>query len=101
MVTTEYSETAQALIIKLEGNFTGSMFFALKATYEKENIGNKILVDLAKVEHVDSSFMGMLIQMVQSEVNADKFIQIINCNFNILKTFKISHMNKLLNIEHL
>ena len=60
---------------------------------------NRIVVDLARTEYMDSSALGMLLNMQKTLAGQVNQFQIINCRPQVEKILKISRFDKKFDIS--
>ncbi|MCW8901172.1 MAG: STAS domain-containing protein [Gammaproteobacteria bacterium] len=87
--------------ISIKGDFNFLLLNEFRDAYSsKESLSaKKHIVDLAKTETIDSSALGMLLNMQRHLEKGDCEINIINCNAVVQKIFNITHFGKKFNIE--
>ena len=87
--------------IFIEGEFNFSLLHPFRRSYNNSDASNagEIIVDLRKTSTVDSSALGMLLNMQQDLNRKDKAIRIINCNDVVKKIFTITNFEKKFNVE--
>ncbi|MFA6313414.1 MAG: STAS domain-containing protein [Sterolibacterium sp.] len=92
------TRTEQGVTIGLEGRFDFGTHRDFRAAVEKalqEMHGNLLLVDLGKVDYLDSSALGMLL-MLRDKVNAaNKVVSLVNCRGNVRQVLDIANFGKL------
>lgn len=87
--------------ITIEGDFNFSLLHPFRSAYNNRDASaaENIVVDLRKTLTVDSSALGMLLNM-QTDLNKkDNEIRIINCNEVVKKIFAITNFEKKFNVE--
>ena len=87
--------------IAIEGDFLFSSLNEFTKAYEKKEAesAKEIVIDMKKALTVDSSALGMLLNMQQHLNKADRDIKIINCNKFITNIFNITSFSKKFTIE--
>jgi len=81
-------------IIKIEGRFDFNLLQEFREAYsELKDEDLKYIVDLSSTEYVDSSALGMLLNMKNHLGSADQEIEIRNCQPNLKKIFSIAHFD--------
>jgi anti-anti-sigma factor len=96
VTTTEQGDT---ITIKVAGRFDFSAHQDFINAYRDQPKGEKqFVVDLSATEYMDSSAMGMLLQLRE---HADKSgqIQLTHANANIQEILKIANFDKLFNLS--
>lgn len=96
-VETLSADDGNEWIISISGRFDFEMVQEFRAAYTGHS-AQRYILDLRATEHMDSSALGMLLNMRKSlGENAD--ITISNCRPEIRKILAISRFDKKFNIE--
>lgn len=91
------TEDGNTLTISITGRFDFEMVQEFRSAYADKKAGSYV-IDMRGTEHMDSSALGMLLNMRKSlGENAD--ISIINCRPQIKKILTISRFDKKFKIE--
>lgn len=94
-------KTEQGVTIGLDGRFDFGTHRDFRAAVEKamqETTGNSLLIDLGRVDYLDSSALGMLL-MLRDKVNAaNKTVSLVNCRGNVRQVLDIANFGKLFSI---
>lgn len=99
-VSTQFSENDQVFTISISGSFDFNSLNVFRQAYSDEAIKSaKIVVDMRTTATIDSSALGMLLNMQRHLNKADGDISIINCNPIVAKIFAITHFGKKFNIS--
>ena len=99
-IQTRFSKDNDIYTISIDGSFDFSRLNEFREAYSNENIKSaKVIVDLSKTETIDSSALGMLLNMQRHLKKANGEIKIVNCNSVVAKIFNITHFEKKFNIE--
>ena len=87
--------------IYVKGDFNFLLLNEFRDAYSCEDALNarKHIVDLAKTQTIDSSALGMLLNMQRHLEKGDGEITLINPNEVVQKIFNITHFGKKFNIE--
>lgn len=87
--------------ISVTGDFNFLLLNEFRDAYSSKDALNarKHIVDLAKTKTVDSSALGMLLNMQRHLEKGDGEITLINPNEVVQKIFNITHFGKKFNIE--
>ncbi|MEE9402492.1 MAG: STAS domain-containing protein, partial [Desulfobacteria bacterium] len=70
-----------------------------EAYKDKLDSVSKCVVDMAEVEYVDSSALGMLLMLRERSGGDSAAIDIVNCSAGIKNIFKTANFDRLFNIE--
>lgn len=95
-LTKQFSNDGKQLIITIKGKFDFSLVQEFRQAYA--NIGDTqptVLIDLRETEYLDSSALGMLLNMRKSLGQSVKEIQLINCRPEIRRILDISRFDKM------
>ena len=100
-ITTMFSNENTVFIINIEGDFNFSQLHEFKKSYSDiETLKDKkIIVDLRNTLTVDSSALGMLLNLQTELSKQDQEIEIINSNDVVRKIFHITNFEKKFSIK--
>lgn len=100
-INTKFSDNDEVVTISIEGDFNFSMLHEFKGSYNQNNVlaANKVIVDLRKTLTIDSSALGMLLNMQKDLNKGDHDITIINCNDVVSKILHITNFSKKFTVE--
>ena len=99
-VKRQISEDGSILTISITGRFDITAYQEFGQAY-KDKLGSvsKTVIDMAEVEYIDSSALGMLL-MLRERSGADSAqIDIVNCSPSVKNVFKTANFDKLFNIQ--
>lgn len=84
------------LVIDVVGRFDFSIATEFRNSYRHMGVKEKYIINLAKVEYIDSAAIGMLL-LLREYVNDDSIerITIKNCIPEVRKVLYLAHMDKL------
>lgn len=87
--------------ISVKGDFNFLLLDEFRNAYSSKEAekARKHIVDLAKTTTIDSSALGMLLNMQRHLEKGDGEITLINPNEVVQKIFNITHFGKKFNIE--
>ncbi len=98
-VTASESSDQSIVTIKVSGRFDFSCHQEFSKSYRDFPKGEKqFIVDLAATEYMDSSSMGMLLQLKEYSAQ-DKRIALINGNDGVRDILRIANFDKLFDIS--
>ncbi len=84
------------LTVAIEGRFDFHSLRDFRQCYEKiSGRGIQFLVDMGQAEHMDSSALGMLLNMRNHVIREGHSVEIANCRPNVKKVFTLAHFDKL------
>ena len=99
-VESRFTEDGSALIINIRGKFDFKLLSQFRLAYSDSTIKvEKIIIDMRDTSSIDSSALGMLLNMQRHLGKADGEITITNCNQDVSKIFQITHFDKKFRIE--
>lgn len=99
-VKTHTSEDGATLTIKLSGRFDINDFTPFSKAY-KEHPGavSQYIIDMAELEYMDSSALGMMLMLREYAVTTKAEITITNASPAIGKILQVANFNKLFTIH--
>ena len=92
-VSKKESGDKQELTISIRGTFDFKCVQDFRASYSGDEKYKRYTIDMSNVDHIDSSALGMLLNMKKS-VGDGIAISISHCKPNIKKIFTISRFDK-------
>lgn len=99
-LTTSTSPDGQTFTIQIKGKFDFNLVQSFRSAYS--DIDDKltsVVVDLRETEYMDSSALGMLLNMQKSLSSTVSDIKISNCRPQIKKILQISRFDKKFDID--
>ncbi len=100
LLSSNFSDDSTVYTIKIDGKFDYNLVQLFRNAYE--NLGdetNHVVVDLEDTDYMDSSALGMLLNMKKSLERIDADVRISHCKPQIKKIFQISHFDKKFDID--
>lgn len=100
-VKTIFSEKDRTYTISVDGDFSFTLLHEFRNAYsskESESASN-IIIDMRKTSTIDSSALGMLLNMQMHLNKKDGEIKIINCNKIVSNIFTITNFGKKFSVE--
>jgi anti-anti-sigma factor len=95
----EFSADGKELTIFLEEKFDFGKVQDFRLAYSQGSEGiNSIVINLQKTEYMDSSALGMLLNMQKSLGDSVKSFKIIQCRPQVLKILQIARFGKKFDI---
>ncbi len=99
-ITSSASSDGQTLTIAVQGRFDFSSLQTFKNSYENVNPkSQKYIIDLQNAEYLDSSALGMLLELREYAGNDKNNVSIINCNPDVKKILVITKLDELFSLE--
>lgn len=99
-LSAEASPDHKVVTVTIEGRFDFTLYRVFREAYRpyKES-GTTYVLDLAKADYMDSSALGMLLQLREHAGGDAAMIRIINCRPFLAKVLKIANFQRLFTIE--
>ena len=98
-VDTKLTENDDLLVISVNGVFDFSMLDDFRTAYTRDiEESTRVVIDMRNTLSINSSALGMLLNMQRHLCKADGEIEVINCNEVVKKIFNITHFNKKFSI---
>ncbi|HAS6053280.1 TPA: STAS domain-containing protein [Vibrio vulnificus] len=97
-VMKEVDKTSNTVTLAIEGAFGFNLVQEFRNAYT-EHINSQFIIDLRKVDYIDSAGLGMLLNMQKHLNSADGRIKIINTLPQVRKILLISRFDKKFHIE--
>ena len=99
-VTSELSPEGTALTLSIKGRFDFAKHQDFRGAYEKPMTKPELfVVDLKETTYVDSSALGMLLQLREYAGGDESDVRVVNCNSDVRKILAISNFDKLFDIS--
>ena len=99
-LSTSISPDGQTFTIQIKGKFDFNLVQTFRSAYNELNDElDQVVVDLRETEYMDSSALGMLLNMQKSLGNKVESIKISNCRPQIKKILQISRFDKKFEID--
>ncbi len=95
MANVEVSQDGSTSVITIKGRFDFNILQEFRDAYSDNSAAEgKFVIDLAQTEYIDSSALGMLLNMKNHLGCDDRVIEIKNCPPNLMKIFSIAHFDR-------
>ncbi len=99
-VNSVYHEDDVTLRIAIRGRFDFSMLAEFREAYGRiEAKAQNVIIDMTHTETIDSSALGMLLNMQRHLNKGDREIRIINCNEDVRNIFDITRFDRKFDIS--
>jgi anti-anti-sigma factor len=99
-ITTSIPDSGNPVTIKVSGRFDFSSHKAFITAYKEHPKGAKdFIVDLTSAEYLDSSAMGMLLQLREYSTKKPNSVVLSNGNSAIKEILRIANFEKLFTIK--
>jgi len=99
-ITSTISDDQRQVTIKVSGRFDFSNHQDFIKAYKDHPKGEKhFIVELSGAEYMDSSAMGMLLQLREHSAKGQDSVVLANCNEAILEILRIANFQKLFTVS--
>jgi len=100
-VKTTFEGKGKVYTISIDGDFSFSLLHEFRNAYSSKEAesARKVIIDMRKTETIDSSALGMLLNMQTHLNKKDGEIKIINCNRVVGNIFTITNFGKKFSVE--
>ena len=101
-IASKFSTEDMTLVVSIDGDFNFTLLNEFRQAYShvvKKTGAVKYIVDMKNTSTIDSSALGMLLNMQRDLNKQDGEIRITNCNKDVKKIFQITRFNKKFTIE--
>lgn len=99
-LTKNLSSDGKTFTIEIKGKFDFNLVQSFRAAYS--DIGSnkpKLVIDLRETDYMDSSALGMLLNMKKTLGESVESVRIANCRPQIKKILQISRFDKKFDID--
>lgn len=99
-VKAETSDDGKTLTISITGRFDITAYKDFGESYKgKLDSISECVIDMAEVEYLDSSALGMLLMLRERSGGNGEAISIVNCNSGVKQIFQTANFDKLFQIQ--
>jgi anti-anti-sigma factor len=99
-IKADLSKTEDTLTISIDGKFDFGSLKDFRLAYSEDHArASKYVVDMRRTETMDSSALGMLLNMKKYLNKEDREIRIINCGPTLKKILLIARFDKKFKID--
>ncbi|CCQ12385.1 Anti-sigma F factor antagonist (spoIIAA-2); Anti-sigma B factor antagonist RsbV [Pseudoalteromonas luteoviolacea B = ATCC 29581] len=99
-LSTSASSDGKTLTIQIRGKFDFNLVQSFRQAYaELGATTEKVVIDLRETDYMDSSALGMLLNMKKTLGDSVSAIQIANCRPQLKKILQISRFDKKFEID--
>lgn len=93
-------EDKESLLISIKGRFDFTLLNEFRQAYSTDTATPvRVVIDMCNTSSIDSSALGMLLNMQRHLNKSDGEISIINCNGDIKKVLEITHFEKKFDLK--
>ena len=98
-VRSKFTDDDKVLLISIDGDFDFKLLHQFRTVYSSiSDTSKNIVIDMMGTSTINSSALGMLLNMQRFLKKPDREITIINCNDGVRKVFEITRFDKKFNI---
>ncbi|GJM44362.1 MAG: STAS domain-containing protein [Gemmatimonadota bacterium] len=88
-----------ALTIEIQGTFNFSVQRPFRDAYARiSETTKRIVVDMAQVDHVDSSALGMLVLMQKNAKARDVTVSLVNCDDHLRRLLRVGQLDTVFEV---
>jgi anti-anti-sigma factor len=98
-VTTQESQDGRQLTIAIDQRFDFGVFSELRTAYHQERRFDGYAVDLHNVTYMDSSALGMLLQLAEFAGTGRQRVRIVDPPAGIREVLQIAHLDEFMTVE--
>ena len=98
-IQTKKSDNGNVMTIFLPERFDFEVHGEFRDAYASEKKACTLVLDMNKTNYMDSSALGMMLQIKEHAETCNGKVNIRNAKENILQIIKIAHFDKIFNIE--
>lgn len=92
------SDNGKVVTIFLPEKFDFQLHSEFRGLYETEKESENMVLDMKKTQYMDSSALGMMLQIKEFADSSNSKVSVKNANNNILQIMQIAHFDKLFTI---
>lgn len=93
------SDDGRVVTFHIPEKFDYELHSEFRELYQDENKCEDVVLDMRKTEYMDSSALGMMLQLKEFSEKSNSKISVTNTNSNIMKILKIANFDKLFSIN--
>ena len=93
------SENGNVVTIYIPERFDFGLHGEFRKLYEEEQDLKDFVLDMNKTQYMDSSALGMMLQLNEFAKNKNSKVSVANANNNIMQIMQIAHFDKLFTIK--
>lgn len=98
MIQTKKSDDGKVLTMVMPEKFDFQLHVEFRNVYETEKTMKTLVLDMSKTVYVDSSALGMMLQLKEHADSYKSKVSITNAKGNIMQIIEIAHFDKLFNV---
>ena len=93
------SENGNVVTIYIPEKFDFGLHNELREIYQEEQTAKNLVLDMNKTQYMDSSALGMMLQLKEFAEKSNSKVSVVNANNNIMQIMQIAHFDKLFSIS--
>lgn len=99
-VSVDVSPDHKVVTVTIDGRFDFTLYRVFREAYTSyKDPATTYVLDLARVDYMDSSALGMLLQLREHAGGEAARVRIINCRPSLARILKIANFQRLFAIE--
>ncbi len=98
-VTAQALENGKMMKIQISDRFDFNIHKDLRNIYKDNQPGCQYIIDLKEASYMDSSALGMLLQLREHAGGSKDAVKITNADQNIKEILRIANFDKLMTVE--
>ncbi|MFO1435682.1 MAG: STAS domain-containing protein [Gammaproteobacteria bacterium] len=99
-LSVEHRKDRNEVVIRLPEQFDFKVHRDFRSAYsENKAIGASYIVDLGRTKYMDSSALGMLLQLREHAGSDAKKVHLVNIHPDVMEILRIANLDKLLTIN--
>ena len=100
-VTTEWLADSKSFVLHISGDFTSEISHHFRNAYQAiKHTPNKYILNMKDTTYIDSTALGMILELREHAHNRKASIHITNMNDVVLDIFKVLNFHKLIKPEY-
>ena len=93
------SDNGNVVTIYIPERFDFGLHGEFRKLYETEQNSKDVVLDMNKTQYMDSSALGMMLQLKEFTDSNNSKVSVANANNNILQIMQIAHFDKSFTIK--
>jgi HptB-dependent secretion and biofilm anti anti-sigma factor len=94
-ISKQKSGDGKAVTFSLPEKFNFQLHAEFRELYETEKNSKMLVLDMNKTQYMDSSALGMMLQLKEFADSNKSSVRVKNANNNVLQILRIAHFDKL------
>lgn len=99
-ISSTVSEDGREVTIKVDGRFDFSTYQSFRDAYSRaESPTARFVIDMTRIDYIDSSALGMLLLLRQRAGGDTARIRLFGCGSEVQKIFEVSRFDRLFQMD--